>query len=70
MKEFKFGCKFSAYQIIKDIHVQGIREYLVQTDGIFDWDQSFIEAFRNSNLELVRLMIDAGANVNFEDEYS
>ena len=71
VKEFKFGCKFSASQIIKCKHVLGISDYLVQKDGICDWDKSLFEAsFRNSNIEIVRLMIDGGANVNGKDEYN
>ena len=68
LKEFKFGCKFSAPQLIKYQHLLRISEYLVQEDGICDWDKSLVKASNNSNSEIVRLMIDGGADVNGRGE--
>ena len=69
VKEFKFRSKFSASQLIKYKRVLGISEYLVPRGGICDWDESLIKACRKptQNLEIVRLMIDGGANVNAID---
>ena len=67
LKEFKFGCKFSASQIIKYEHVLDISEYLVKTGCTCDWNQSLVEATESKsiqNSEVVRLMIDVGADVN------
>ena len=58
MKEFRFGRKLTASQIIKYEHALEISEYLVQ-----DWNQSLVEASKNSNIEIVRLMIDGGASL-------
>ena len=64
-KVFKFLCKFSAPQLItKYEHLLGITEHLVKRSGICDWEKSLIEAMDSSNIEISRLMIDGGADVN------
>ena len=60
---------FSSPQLIKYKHLLGISEYLVQEDGIWNWDESLIKASVNSNLEIVRLMIDGGANTHSKDTF-
>ena len=72
MNEFKFGSKFSALQLIKYKDILGISEYLVQKDGIYDWDESLIKAFENPKLdfEIFRLLVDGGANINVKDNFN
>ena len=68
-KEFKFGSKFSAAQLIKYKHVLGISQYLFLNDNVNDWDRSLIKAFGNRKLkfEIFRLLVDGGANINAKD---
>ena len=72
MKGFKFGPKFSAFQLIKYQDILDISKYLVKDDDIWDWDESLIKATGDSkaSLEIFRLMIDGGANVNAVDKWS
>ena len=70
LKEFKFGCKFSASQLIKYQRFLGIREYFFQRNGICDWDELLLRAIRQrtQNLEIARLMIEGGANPDSKNE--
>ena len=72
MKGFKFGSKFSALQLIKYQDILDISKYLVKEDDFLDWDESLINATGESktSLEIFRLMIDGGANVNAIDKWS
>ena len=69
MREFRFGCKFSASQLIKYKDILGISKYLVQEGNIWDMDRALRKAAEDSNLEVIRLFIEAGANVNTKGRF-
>ena len=70
MKEFKFGCKFSSSQLNEYKHILGMSDDLIQKDNILDLDESLHNASHfNLEIEIFRLFIDAGADVNATDKY-
>jgi hypothetical protein len=51
MREFKFGCQFSASQLIKYKHILGISEFLIHhKDNTRNMTRALIQASQNSNL--------------------
>ena len=74
MKEFKFGCKFSASQLVKYKRILEIKRCLVIKENIFNCDKSLTYAFgipnESSYSEIVRLLIDAGASINPIDKWN
>ena len=68
-KEFKFGAKLTASQLIKYRNVLALSDYIKkETNSIyemFDLNKAFILACRdlNANPEVFRLLIDGGADV-------
>ena len=71
-KEFKFGKKFSLSKLIKYKHVLGFSEFLDDqaTSDIAKINlKQLFKAIEKDNLEIVKYMIENGADVNAKDDY-
>ena len=59
--------QLSSSYLYKDI--LSLSDYINQSDEIKNLNESFVLASNNSNLEILRLLIDAGVDINAKDEY-
>ena len=73
IKEFKFERTFSALNLVKYKNILGLQNYIKMNNDSFDdvnLNDSLIEAVRDSNLETIMLLVEAGADVNAKDEWN
>jgi ankyrin repeat protein len=66
LKEHKFSRMFSAGQLIKYKDILLLNKYIKPEYGIYDLKPSLLLAAKKPNVEIVRLLIDSGADINIQ----